>query len=194
MSKFAGVKSLAGLMLAVAAVGAHAQNYAGVLVQMSDYNNDKVCDRYATRLGVSGSLSDCDHKATGFKAYAGTVVSESIALEAAYIDFGKVKPNLNGVAADGRVKSVVLAAVLRADVFRGLVLSGKAGVAATTASAKAGGLHDDEQHPAIYLGAGVEFPVYKSIKVVGSFDFTRAQIDEEKFGVSAFGLGAQFDF
>lgn len=194
MSYSTGIKSLLALALSLAAAAAQAQGYAGVLVQMSDYNSDRVCDRYATQLGVSGSLSDCDKKATGFKVYGGSVVSSSIALEAAYIDFGKVKPNLSGVTAEGRVKSIVLAAVLRADVFRGLVVSGKAGVAATTATVKAGNLSDDEQHPSLYLGAGIEYPIYKTVKVVGSFDFTRAQIDGEKFGVSAFGLGAQMGF
>ena len=194
MSYFTGVKFLIGAGLVAAAAVAQAQSYAGVLVQMSDYNSDKVCDRYATRLGVSGSLSDCDSKATGAKLYAGTAVSDAMAIEAAWVDFGKVKPNLNGTQAEGRVKSLVLAAVLRADVYRGLVVSGKVGVAANTATVKAGSLSDDEQHPGLYLGAGIEYPVYKTIKIVGSFDFTRAQIDGEKFGVSAFGLGAQYGF
>lgn len=194
MSSYTGIKSLAVLAIALAATGAQAQGYVGALVQMSDYNADKVCQRYAAQLGVGSSNNDCDHKASGFKVYVGSGVSDAIAIEAAYIDFGKVKPNLNGVQAEGQVKSVVLAAVVRADVFRGLTLSAKAGAAATTANVRAGGLSDDQQHPALYLGAGIEFPIYKTIKVVGAFDFTRAQIRGEKFSVSAFGLGAQTGF
>lgn len=194
MFYFAGKASLAGVFLAAVAVGAQAQSYVGAVVQMSRYNSDQLCDHYAKRLGVSGSLSDCDSKASGFKAYAGSAISDSIAIEGAFVDFGKVKPNLNGVRAEGRVKSVVVAAVVRADLFRGVKLSGKAGIAANTATVKAGNLSDDEQHPGMYLGAGIEVPVYGPIRVVGSFDFTRAQVDGQKFGVKAFGLGAQADF
>jgi OOP family OmpA-OmpF porin len=186
MSYFSGVKWLAALGLGVAAVSAQAQGYAGALVQMSKYNSGGICESYGA--------TDCDDKATGYKVYGGSVISESMGIEAAWIDFGKVKPRLGASQGEGRVKSIVLAAVLRADVYRGLVISGKAGLAATTATVSAGGEDDDEQHPAIYLGASIEYPIYKTLKVVGAFDFTRAQINGEKFGVSAFGLGAQVGF
>lgn len=185
MSYFSGVKWLAALGLGVVAVSAQAQGYAGALVQMSKYNSGGVCESYG--------VTDCDDKATGYKLYAGSAFG-AMGIEAAWIDFGKVKPRLGSAQGEGRVKSLVLAAVLRADVYRGLVISGKAGLAATTATVRAGGQDDDEQHPAIYMGASIEYPVYNSVKIVGAFDFTRAQINGEKFGVSAFGLGAQVGF
>ncbi|RRS02557.1 porin family protein [Aquabacterium soli] len=178
-----GVKSLIALMLGAVAVGAQAQSYAGALVQMSDYNNDRVCSSYG--------VSNCDNKATGYKVYAGSMLSSSAGVEAALINFGKVKGDSRE---EGLVKSIVLAAVLKVDVFRGLAISGKVGVAATTAQVKAGGADDDEQHPSLYLGAGIEYPIYKTIKIVGAYDFTRAQLNSQKFSVSSFGLGAQVDF
>lgn len=186
MLSFTGVRSLVALGLVAVAAGAQAQSYAGALVQMSDYNNDRVCERYG--------VADCDNKATGYKVYAGSMLSSSMGLEAALINFGKVKSDSGGSQAEGRVKAIVLAAVLKVDVFRGLAISGKVGVAATTAQLKAGGEDADEQHPSIYLGAGIEYPIYKTIKIVGAYDFTRAQLNSQKFSVSSFGLGAQVDF
>lgn len=181
---------VAGALLASMG-GAFAQGYVGAVVQMSTYNNaDALCDYLA---GVTEG--DCDKRATGKKLYVGTELSETWALEAAFIDFGQIKSKFPaaGVEMKGRATAVVAAAVLRAHISK-LTISGKVGVAAVKGRVKALGMTEESQDPSLYLGAAIDFPVYKDIKIVGSYDFTRAHMDGEKLGVSAFGLGAQFGF
>lgn len=179
----------------LASMGAsYAQGYVGAVVQMSTYNNgDALCEAIA---GVA--TGDCDKRANGKKIYFGSVLSESWALEAAFVDFGKIKSTFTGpggsVDVTGRATAFVAAAVLRAQI-RQLTLSGKVGVAAIKGRVKVPGvLTEESQDPSLYLGAGLEYPVYRDVKIVGSYDFARAKMAGEKVGVSAFGLGAQIGF
>lgn len=185
---------VAGALLASVGVS-YAQGYVGAVVQMSTYNNaDGLCDALA---GVA-TTADCDKRATGKKVYFGSVLSDNWALEAAFVDFGKIKSTFTGpggsVDVTGRATAFVAAAVLRAQISQ-LTVSGKLGVAAIKGRVKVPGvLTEESQDPSLYLGAGLEYPVYRDIKIVGSYDFARVKMAGEKIGVSAFGLGAQLGF
>lgn len=189
-------KMIVASVLLASAGGAFAQGYVGAVVQMTTYNNaDGLCDALA---GLSSVTGDCDKRATGKKLYVGTVLSDNWALEASFVDFGKIESTFSGpggvAKVTGRATAFVAAAVLRANIQQ-LTISGKVGVAAAKGRVKVPGvLTEESQDPSLYLGAGLEYPVYRDVKIVGSYDFTRVKMADEKIGVSAFGLGAQIGF
>lgn len=179
---FKNIGALAlGMCMAVSA--AQAESYAGALLQLSNYNTDGLCG------------GNCDNSATGLKVFAGMGGGSSSGVEVAFADFGRTKKA--GGSADAaavRVSSFMLAGVLRTSPLPSLSLNAKLGVAAVKATAKSNGGSTSQTNPSLYLGVGVDYDIIKNVKAVGSVDFVRAKVADERFGVVAFGLGAQVGF
>lgn len=178
---FKNIGALAlGMCMAVSA--AQAESYAGALLQLSNYNTDGLCG------------GNCDNRATGLKVFAGLGGGSSSGVEVAYADFGRTKSNGGSGSVSARVSSFMLAGVLRTSPLPSLSLNAKLGVAAVKATAKANGEATSQTNPSLYLGVGVDYDIIKNVKAVGSVDFVRAKVADERFGVVAFGLGAQVGF
>lgn len=187
--RFKNIAVLSGA-LCLAASGAHAEGYAGALLELSSYNSDGLCARYTTQ----STASTCDNRTAGLKVFAGVGGGSASGVEAAYIDFGRTRSTVDGQSLDVRVSSFVVAGVLRASPLPSLSVNAKLGVAASKATAKNLGNSVSRAHPSLYLGLGVDCEIVKNVKAVGSIDFVRAKLDGERFGVVGFGLGAQVGF
>lgn len=186
MNTFTRVAAVLALSLPFSA--AMAQSYAGVVLALTEQNVGPQC-------GKAG-VTKCDDGAIGVKLFAGNDASGN-SLEAAYIDFGKAKPEANGAEGKATTKAVVVAGVARfapLAIVPDLRLSFKVGAAGVRTSFKAGSRNVSDSHPSLYLGASIDMPVYDSIKLVAAYDHVEAQTEKDKFGVSALSLGAQMSF
>lgn len=181
---------LGGVLLSVASM-ASAQLYLGGSLGQA-------------RIDVDCSLvKSCDKSDVGAKLYGGYKLNPLVALEAGWIDFGKVKASEPGYSASQKSSAFTLAAAFRGQLTRQLSVVGRAGVAVVDSKFKERSVYgpsyveyysDSESATKPYLGLGVEFAVYKGLKLTASADFSRWKIDDESGSLRMISVGAQYDF
>lgn len=99
-------KLLIGITLALAATLASAQNsnwYAGGAIGQATAKG--ACD------GLTGPTISCDDKDTSWKALGGYQVTPNFAVEAGYIDFGKVEARGPGGTASAKANALEITAL-----------------------------------------------------------------------------------
>lgn len=192
--------AVAGLLTAMMGV-ASAQVYVGGVIGQSNVNLS--CEDY--NLG-------CDKSDTGTKFYVGYKLNPIVALEAAYVDFGKGTRGFTGSYYDGFVISSVdvketveargalLAAAFRYAAHPQLSLVGRLGLAVlkTRATMSAPAIDyrysesDDSVKP--YFGLGLEFALNKNLRITADADFTNAELNGDSGSVRLLGVGLQYAF
>ncbi len=192
--------AVAGLLTAMMAA-ASAQVYVGGVVGKSHVNLS--CEDY--NLG-------CDKSDTGTKFYVGYKLNPTVALEAAYADFGKGTRGFTGSYFDGfllrngdvtesfEARGVLLAAAFRVDAHPQLALVGRLGLAALktrfTQSMPVAAYRYSESDDSVkpYFGLGVEFALNKNLRLTADADFTNAEVNGDSGAVRLLGVGLQYAF
>lgn len=162
-------KILSAVALAAACGVASAQGYAGALIGMSQYSGD--CP------------SSCDKSDSGFKIYGGYQVTNDIAVELGYTDFGTVKIDAGGKA---DISAVSVVAAYRYAFSQELTGVGRLGLGFAKVDGSEGIEDDDAVN--LYAGLGLEYAVANGFKIVGAFDLA------DNGDVYLFGIGAQMGF
>jgi outer membrane protein W len=189
------MKKIAVAALLTAMMGAaSAQAYIGGVIGRSHLNME--CADY--NLG-------CDKSDTGTKLYAGYKFNPLIALEAAYVDFGKgtrgFTDNSFGDIHDSfEASGVLVAAAFRYAAHPQLSLVGRVGLSFlktkfNQTAPDVGGTYsasDDSVKP--YIGVGIEFALNKNLRLTADADFTTAEVDNNKGSVRLLGVGLQYGF
>lgn len=183
--------AVAGLLTAMMGM-ASAQVYLGGAVGQSRVN--LACEDHST----------CDKTDTGHKLYAGYKFNPLLALEAAYVDFGK---GSRGYTFSGyRVSETVeghgalVAAVFRYAAHPQLALVGRVGASFLKSkwsqTVSAFGEFDSESDNSVkpYVGLGIEFSLNKNLRLTAETDFTRAELDDDTYAVRMLGVGLQYAF
>jgi OOP family OmpA-OmpF porin len=183
--------AVAGLLTAMMSV-ATAQVYVGGVVGQARVNLD--CTDYP----------QCDKSDTGQKLYVGYKFNPMLALEAAYVDFGK---GARGYTFSGyRVSETVegqgalVAAAFRYAAHPQLSLVGRVGAAFLKSkwsqTVSTFGEFESESDNSVkpYLGLGIEFSLNKNLRLTAEADFTRAELDDDTHAVRMLGVGLQYVF
>ncbi len=150
----------------------------------------------------SGALS-CDKSDIGYKLTAGYQVNPLVALEASYIDFGKLKAsgydeNADVVNAKVESSGFLLAAALRHNVNPKVSLVGRLGLSIldSKGTVSAFGVSGSKSYNSTkpYLGLGAEYALNKQLRLTVGADFTRIELDDESTSVRLLSAGAQYAF
>ena len=161
------------ILLAAALVAscglASAQGYAGALIGMSQFSID--CP-----------VASCDKSDTAFKIYGGYEVSDGIAVEVGYTDFGTL-----GVGTGGKIDVSALSVVgaFRFPLSADLTGVGRLGLGYVSADSN---VRASEDSANLYAGLGLEYTASKDFKIVGAFDLA------DNGDVYIVGIGAQIGF
>ncbi len=162
--------------LAAAAVvsipaAASAQGYVGAAVGAARINVD------------CSDLDSCDKTSTGWKAFGGWRVHPNLAVEAVYMDFGKVKASDFDEELDATIRgsakgrSLGLGVAASADVGGGLSAVARLGFARNRLelSASALGVSESDTTSATrpYFGLGLGYKVTPNVSIDVGFDTTR---------------------
>ena len=184
--------AVAGLLTAMMAA-ASAQVYVGGAVGQARVN--LACADYD--LG-------CDKSDTGHKLYVGYKFNPLIAIEGAYVNFGK---GTRGYTDSGynfsesfESSGPIVAAAFRYAAHPQLNLVGRVGVSflSTKYSGSStyywGNSSTTDESVKGYLGVGVEFALNKSLRITADADFTTAEVMNEKGSVRLLSVGLQYGF
>lgn len=144
----------------------------------------------------------CDKSDIGYKLTAGYQLNPLVALEASYIDFGKVKARVleSGINVDvkGESSGFLLAAALRHNITPEVSLVGRVGLAMlkSKVTASALGFSESENYNSTkpYLGLGAEYALNKQLRLTVGADFTDAKVESETVSVRLLSAGVQYAF
>lgn len=181
--------AVAGLLIAMMSV-ASAQVYVGGNIGQGHANVD--CD----------GLISCDRTDTGYKLYAGYQITPGIAVEGAYVSFGKAqaKARYGNVLVNAELKSngVLLAAALRHGFTPEFSVVGRLGLSFLSTETKAwsGAVNASSTSDSVkpYLGLGAEFAMTKSLRATVAADFTEAEDEDSSGRVRLLSVGLQYNF
>lgn len=186
MRKIAVAAALTTMMAA-----ASAQVYVGGNIGPSHVSAD-----------CSGTVS-CDKSDTGYKLTVGYHLNPVAALEASYVDFGKLKVSAYDdfgrlIHGDIKADGVLLAAAFRHHATPAVSLVGRLGLAVlkSKVSARLGGASASEDHDSTkpYVGLGAEYALNKQLSLAAGADFTRVEIEGEGASVRLLSVGLQYAF
>jgi len=151
--------------------------------------------------------TSCDKGDTGYKIYGGFVLPQSplagLALEVAYIDFGKANATyaLGLVNRSTEVSALAVNAALRLKFTPALHGVGRLGLAYVDGKdsganvlgvVQAGAQSQSKMEP--YLGLGLEYAFNKQFKLTGSADFTSYDTGNDSGSARLLSIGAQYSF
>lgn len=188
MKKFAVV----GLLTAMMAT-ASAQVYVGGAVGQARVN--LACEDYD--LG-------CDKTDTGHKLYVGYKFNPLLAIEGAYVNFGKATRGYTdsgySITESFKASGPIVAAAFRYAAHPQLSLVGRVGASFLSTKFNASGPNypfpssttDDSVQG--YLGLGVEFALNKNLRITADADFTTVEVMDEKGSVRLLSVGLQYGF
>ena len=178
---------LTALIAMAGSVGAHAEGiYVGVAAGGTNLDLD-----------CNGAPS-CDKSDTGFKLFGGYKLTENVAVEAHYADYGKAKLSGGGVSADVKLSGFGLGVAYLGDFapdWNGVV---RAGVARNKvkldASSGVVSLSDSESKTKGYIGAGVGYKLTKEVALTAAIDYTQAEFDGDKVKATLYTIGVNYSF
>jgi OmpA-like transmembrane domain len=162
-------KILLAAALVASCGAASAQGYAGALIGLSQARND------------CGGL-DCDKSDVALKLYGGYEVTEGMAIEVGYTNFGKVKV---GSTAEVKKSALSVVAAVRYPLSPTLMGVGRLGLGYVSATSN---VADSTKAFNLYAGLGLEYELTARMKVVGAVD-TADNLD-----AFLFGAGLQMGF
>jgi len=184
--------AVAGLLTAMMAA-ASAQVYVGGAIGQARVNLS--CEDF--ELG-------CDKSDTGHKLYVGYKFNPMVAIEGAYVNFGKATRRFteSGDNVTQKLESTgpIVAAVFRYAAHPQLSLVGRVGVSFLSTKfdqspptyAYSGSTTDESVQG--YFGFGIEFAMTKNLRLTADADFTTAEVMDEKGSVRLLSMGLQYGF
>jgi OOP family OmpA-OmpF porin len=185
-------KFLLSALIAAGSVGAHAEGaYVGLAAGGSQFNLD--CDGTAR----------CDKSNTGFKLFGGYKLTDNIAVEAHYADYGKAKLSgrINGVdvTADVRLSGFGAGVALMGDFTRdwnGVVRAGIASNKLKRDRSASNGLSDFDSKTTIqgYLGAGIGYRLTRQVSLNAAVDYTQGEYQRNTVKATLYTIGANYNF
>lgn len=149
-----------------------------------------------SQIELDDSLDSSDDSDTGYKLFGGYKFNKDIAVEVVYFDFGKASARAGGRRADYET-SAFGAGVSWTPHFSpdwmGVFRLGLASVKADANYNFKSDVSDSKIKP--YVGLGVGYNITPQINVQATWDFTRAEIDDDGDSrVDLFGVGVTFSF
>jgi OOP family OmpA-OmpF porin len=179
-------KFLLSALIAAGSVGAHAEGaYVGLAAGGSQFNLDCV------------GTTSCDRSNTGFKLFGGYKLTDNVAVEAHYADYGKAKLSgtISGfdVTADVKMSGFGLGAAYLGDFtpdWNGVV---RAGVARNKVKLE-GAASDSQSKTKAYVGAGVGYKLTKEVALTAAVDYTEGEIGGDKAKATLYTIGVNYNF
>lgn len=178
---------LTALIAMAGSVGAHAEGiYVGVAA--GGTNIDLDCE----------GAPSCDKSDTGFKLFGGYKLTENVAVEAHYADYGKAKLSGGGISVDVKVSGFGLGVAYLGDFatdWNGVV---RAGIARNKlkVDASGGGFSDSDSESKTkgYIGAGVGYKLTKEVALTAAIDYTQGEYNGDKAKVTLYTIGVNYSF
>lgn len=177
-----------GAAALVLSAAASAENYIGATVGPSHIEID------------CGLGTQCDDGDTGFKLYGGFDISRNasvpgLALEVAYIDFGKahVSAPFIGDTQSIEVSALTFGAAIHPKFTPTLSGVGRLGVAYVDGKST-GWQASSSSKLKVYAGLGLEFALNKQFKLVGAADFTSYDTGRQSGSAHLLSIGATYGF
>jgi OmpA-OmpF porin, OOP family len=185
-------KFLLSALIAAGSVGVHAEGlYVGLAAGGSQFN-----------LGCDGTTS-CDKSNIGFKLFGGYKLTDNIAVEAHYADYGKAKLSgtISGVnvTADVRLSGFGAGVALMGDFTRdwnGVVRAGIASNKLKRDRSASNGLSDFDSRTTVqgYLGAGLGYQLTRQISLNAAVDYTQGEYQGEMVNATLYTIGLNYNF
>jgi OmpA-OmpF porin, OOP family len=186
-------KFLLSALIVAGSVGVHAEGlYVGLAAGGSHSNLD--CER----------ASSCDRNGTGFKLLGGYKLTDNVAVEAHYADYGKAKGKFSGdlnaidINIDAKLSGYGAGIALQGDFSRDWNGVVRAGLASNkvTAHAWTGGLsvYASETRTRAYIGAGVGYQLTKDVSLTAAIDYTQGEFMHDKVNATLYTIGANYNF
>jgi len=175
---------LSAFIAIAASAGAHAEGiYVGVAA--GGTNIDLDCQ----------GASSCDKSDTGFKLFGGYKLTENIAVEGHYADYGKAKLSGGGISADVKLSGFGLGVAYLGDFatdWNGVV---RAGVARNKIKIDGSGFaSDSENKTKAYIGAGVGYKLTKEVALTAAIDYTEGEFQGDKAKATLYTIGVNYNF
>lgn len=210
-------KSLVLVTLALMGGCSYAQNYVGAIAALSslkiDCSSKDFCDTkgFGLKLYAGARLAADNQVDLG--------IAKIDAMEVGLINFGKassryakeylvpnpdtnaggVVPQLRTVSTTGTANAITVAAIANTPLSDDIAFSLKFGVAYVSSTQRTyldgvtdGGVTETKMQP--YVGLMAKYNIAESIKLVGSYDWTRFDMAGRKSSLGALGLGAELSF
>lgn len=209
-------KTLAASFLYLTSAAAFAQGYAGVVAALSSIdagcNNQLSCDKKGRAFKLYAGANLAKDKQIDFG------IGRLQAIEVSVIGFGKASSNgttilfnpdfvpsdpaaqITAATSQSRTaNALTLAGVAKFPIMEDMAFVARGGVAYVSSTVRyyvQGGQNGSETSTKLkpYLGVGFEFEAVKGLRVVGSFDWTKFDVVDQKGGLKALGVGAEVTF
>lgn len=142
--------------------------------------------------------SSCRANGTAFKATGGYVFGSGVSAELGYLNFGNASASGLGYSAELRTTAITFSAAYTAKAGDSWAFTGRAGIAAVkskfeaSSGAVTGSLSTTKTAPVV--GIGVSYALSSNVKLIADADFTRAELDGDRYNVRALTAGLRFDF
>lgn len=186
-------KFLLSALIAACSVGAHAEGlYVGVAAGGSHINLD--CER----------ASSCDRNGTGFKLLGGYRLSEHVAVETHYADYGKAQGKFSGdvgatdINLDAKVSGYGAGLALQGDFSRDWNGVVRAGIARNKVTARVWGEsilgYGSETSTKPYVGVAVGYQLTRSVSLTAAIDYTQGEFMHDKVNATLYTVGANYNF
>lgn len=181
-------------MLAVAAAaalfataGAQAQGYIGASAGLGQMDADLDC-----------AGANCDDTSGGGKFYVGYKISENVAFEGSYANFGKFSGSTGSYNLGIKGTSFGINVVLLGDLSPSLTGSLRLGVASnkTKIEESISGFSgsDEETNTAAFFGLALGYRITRALTVEGGIDFSQFEYQDLKTDGRLFSLGLKYEF
>lgn len=180
-------KILLGALALALSASAFAENYIGATIGSSHIDID------------CGLGTQCDDGDTGFKLYGGFDLSHQaalpgLALEVAYIDFGKANVTIPFLTVQSiEVSALTFGAAIHPKFTPALSGVARLGVAYVDAKSS-GAFASSSSNLKVYGGLGLEYSLNKQFKLVGGADFTSYDTGRQSGSAHLLSVGAQYWF
>jgi OOP family OmpA-OmpF porin len=174
---------LSAFIAIAASAGAHAEGiYVGVAA--GGTNLDLDCD----------GTTSCDKSDTGFKLFGGYKLTENVAVEAHYADYGKAKLTaVNAASIDVKLSGFGLGLAYLGDFapdWNGVV---RAGIARNKVKVD-GFFSESESKTKGYIGAGAGYKLTKEVALTAAIDYTQGEINGDKVKATLYTVGVNYSF
>lgn len=176
-----------GAVALAVSMAASAENYIGATIGPSHIDID------------CGLGTQCDDSDTGFKLYGGFDVSHQaslpgLALEVAYVDFGKANTSILSITTQSiEVSALTFGAAIHPKFTSALTGVARLGLAYVDAKSS-GPFASSSSKLKLHGGLGLEYSLNRQFKLVGNADFTSYDTGRQNGSAHLLSIGAQYGF
>ena len=143
-------------------------------------------------INVDCAAAECDDSSVGYKIYGGYKFSTNLAVEVAYINYGKATQTYLGRDYDLKATGFGVSLAYLGEIDKQWSWSARAGLASNKGDDDLN--NQSESKMKFTAGLGVGYAVSPELSIQGAVDLSQIEINGDSGGVYLFSLGLQYAF